>query len=387
MKSKRKIGIVTTSRADFGSSKPLIELLNEQPDVSVQVYVGGMHLLSSMGNTVGEIESNHFQIHKRVDFLGGATDDALSMGMCSGLAISEFSKAFAEGKPDLLVLVGDRYELLAIASAALFQKIPIAHLSGGEITGGAIDDLVRHALTKLSHLHFPTTECHGERIKQMGEESWRVLPFGEPALDRLSEPLRYDKGDLEKFLGIQLDTPIVVVTFHPETLRGKGAWEVEALICAMREVPATYVITAPNIDEGYTEILEKFKSFSSENDRSVFIESLGQERYYSLLSIADAMLGNSSSGIWESASFELPVVNVGGRQKGRLRAANVVDVDLDADAISESLKTALNPSTKECLKGLVNPYSDGQAAQRIVERLCNVTIDETLLCKKFVDAV
>ncbi|MCL4168805.1 UNVERIFIED_CONTAM: hypothetical protein GTU68_001560, partial [Idotea baltica] len=320
----RKIGLVTVGRSDYGTCRRLLKALGESEKCEVWLYVAGAHFSELSGNTVLEIEADGFEIRERVVMVP-VSDRPGAIADSVGVGTRCFAGLFEKEVPDLLVVVGDRTELLAVVTAALPFRIPVAHLSGGEISEGATDDMVRHAVTKMSHLHFPTNAQHGARICQLGEESWRVHSVGDPALDRLSEPPGMNREQLEESLGIKLVAPVVVVTHHPLTQGEESCDEVDELIAAMASIDATWVITFPNADRGAQGIIDRFRTFAAENQQAVFLPSLGQERYYSLLGEADGMLGNSSSGIWESASFELPVVNVGDRQKGRMRERNVLD--------------------------------------------------------------
>lgn len=380
----RKIGLVTVGRSDYGTCRRLLKALAESQKCETWLYVAGAHFSELSGNTVSEIEADGFEIRERVKMVP-MSDRPGAIGNSVGVGTQCFANLFEKEVPDILVVVGDRTELLAVVTAALPFRIPVAHLSGGEISEGATDDMVRHAVTKMSHIHFPTNEQHGVRICQLGEESSRVYSVGDPALDRLSEPPGMDRGQLEESLGMKLISPVVVVTHHPLTQGEESHDEVDELIAAMASIEATWVITFPNADRGAQGIIDRFSAFTAGSQRAVFLPSLGQERYYSLLGEADGMLGNSSSGIWESASFELPVVNVGDRQKGRMRERNVLDSVPERGEIEDQLKVALGPKFRAGLKGLKNPYGDGNAAKQIVEVLEEITIDEALLRKPFVD--
>lgn len=380
----RKIGLVTVGRSDYGTCRRLLKALKESEQCEAWLYVAGAHFSELTGNTVSEIEADGFKIRERVEMVP-QSDRPGAIGVSVGVGTRCFADLFEKEVPDILVVVGDRTELLAVVTAALPFRIPVAHLSGGEISEGATDDMVRHAVTKMSHLHFPTNEQHGERICQLGEEASRVYAVGDPALDRLSEPAAMDRKQLEESLGMKLIQPVVVVTHHPLTQGEESHDEVEELISAMSAIEATWIITFPNADRGAQGIIDRLHEFTAKNERAVFLPSLGQERYYSLLGEADGMLGNSSSGIWESASFELPVVNVGDRQKGRMRECNVLDTVPERLEIELQLKRALAPEFREGLKGLKNPYGDGKSAKRIVETLERVALDQALLRKTFVD--
>lgn len=382
----RKVGIVTVGRSDYGTCRCFLRALVQSESCEAWLYVAGAHLSEISGNTVSEIEADGFKIRERVEMVA-ASDRPGAIAASVGVGTQRFAELFEKEVPDLLMIVGDRSELLSVVTAALPFRIPVAHLSGGEISEGATDDMVRHSLTKMSHLHFPTNKEHAKRICQLGEESSRVFPVGDPALDRLRQPSGMLRGEIEESLGIKLQEPVVVVTHHPVTQGEESEAEVGELIAAMSAIEATWIITFPNADRGSQGIIDRLGEFVETNGRAIFVPSLGQERYYSLLGEADAMLGNSSSGIWESASFELPVVNVGDRQKGRMRAVNVLDSEPLCGEIERQLRKALDPSFRAKLEGLKNPYGEGDASERIVQVLEEVIIDESLLRKSFVDMV
>ena len=381
----RKIGVFTSARSEYGSFRGLIAAILDHPTLDLCLLVSGSHLLSEDGATIDEIRSDGFPIAAEIEmFDGDRTRQGFSKAL--GRELIGISSVLAEEKPDILLVNGDRAELLPLATAALALGIPMAHIAGGEITEGAIDDSVRHAITKLSHLHFPTNELHAKRIMQLGEEPWRVTVTGEPALDSLDELPRVSVSELEDFLGLPLKDPVVIVTYHPETLGDTGESHVEALIEVMRRIQATFVITYPNADPDSDVIRQKFQEFCEGDKAAVMVASLGQVRYYSMMSIAAAMLGNSSSGLWEAPSFELPVVNVGGRQDGRMRANNVIDApDGVVLAIEEAVTKALSGAFKEGLKGMKNPYGSGGATDEILEVLASTQMGNRLIRKKFID--
>jgi UDP-hydrolysing UDP-N-acetyl-D-glucosamine 2-epimerase len=377
-----KIGAATTSRADYGSLLPVLRCIQSDPELSLVLLVGGSHF--APGNTVQAIEADAFPIAARIESQL-ASDAPRDVALSAGQGLMDFAEALAEHQPDILLISGDRYEMLAVAAAATALRVPLAHISGGEVTEGALDDGIRHALTKLSHLHFVANEDSAQRVQQMGEESWRVHVTGDPGLDFLRDISLLSREELAQDLGIPLHSPLVSVTFHPATISPTPLEEqITALLDALADFDGTLVISAPNTDTGSAIIRQKWAVFCGQHPYALMVHSLGQRRYYSLLSHADAMIGNSSSGIWEAPSFRLPVVNVGERQGGRLRAANVLDVGYDPAAIRATLQTALTPSFQASLAALVNPYGDGMAAPRIVNHLKSAAYPE-LLFKKFVD--
>lgn len=377
--------MATFTRSDYSSCMPVMRAIEADPDLQLHVLVGGMHLSPEFGNTVKEIEADGFAIQDRIEMLQSA-DTAQAIAEAIGLGTMGLASSFTRLKPDILVIVGDRFELMAAAAAAVSFGLPLAHISGGDVTEGALDNQVRHAITKLSHLHFVSMEEHAIRLRQMGEENWRVFVTGDPALDSLREMRLLSREELGTALGMELDPPVVVVTYHPTTLGTVSPEEeVDCLLDVLAPLEATFVLTYPNADPGNRVIIESITQFASSRPRAKCYNSVGQLQYYSLLSHADLMVGNSSSGIWEAPSFRLPAVNVGDRQRGRLRAGNVIDTQVDAQSIAAAVDRALTVDFRASLSGIVNPYGDGHAAERICGVLKEVAIDSRLLQKSFVD--
>lgn len=378
----RTIGVATFARAEYSSCRPLLQVLRERADVRLQLWVGGMHLDPRFGETWREIERDGFAIHERIA-MPMEDDSPESVTMALGHGIMGFARGLARSRPDILVLVADRTELLAAASAALIFNVPVAHISGGDVTEGAIDDQVRNAVSRMSHLHFVAMEEHAARLIRTGEEAWRVHVTGDPALDALRAITLLGRTELEGELGLPLVPPVMVLTHHPATLGSESAaTEIGEVIAAVEPMPGTLIITYPNADAGHGAIVERLRDLARRRPQTALIASLGQERYYSLLALADVMLGNSSSGIWEAPSFQLPVVNIGDRQRGRRRAGNVIDVPAERQAVAAALAQALRSGFRRGLAGLTNPYGDGQAASRIAARLLDLPLDATLLRKR-----
>lgn len=380
----RRIGVVTVARSDYGIYRPVLRRLAERDDVELELFVGGMHLVERFGSTVSEIERDGFPIAERLDFL--VPDDSPGgIAESMGRGVIAFGQAFSRRRPDLLFVLGDRFEMLAAGMAALPLALPLAHVHGGESTEGAIDEAARHALTKLSHLHFASTEAYARRIVQLGEEPWRVTVSGAPALDELNGFTPLVDEELER-LGVRVRGPTLLVTYHPVTLRPErvGA-EIEALLGAVIDSGLDAVLTYPNADTRHRDVIRAIEGFAASSERYSVVQSLGSRAYFTLMERAAAMVGNSSSGIIEAASFRLPVVDVGRRQQGRIRAANVVHVEPDRAAIVAGIERAISPEFRRELDGLSNPYGDGHASERIVERVVTVPLDERLLVKRFHD--
>lgn len=381
----RAIAVVTVARSDFGIYAPILRALVADEVLTPRLIVGGTHMLESHGRTIDEITAAGLDIGARVD--GAAISDSPTGVVHSmGAHLAGFADAYSTLAPDLVLVLGDRYEMHAAALAALPFNLPVAHVHGGEITEGAFDDALRHSITKLSHLHFVAMPEHGRRVRQMGEEAWRVTVTGAPALDGLADFAPISDEELEDRIGLPLDEPPIVVTFHPVTLEWNAAEaQVRALLDAIDKSGRPAVFTAPNADTGRDSVAAAIEAFADASPRASMVRSLGSRAYFSLLRRAVAMVGNSSSGLIEAPSFQLPVVNVGTRQDGRTRAANVIDCPADAGAIAEALDRACSPAFRQSLHGLSNPYGDGHAAERIVRVMHDVELGDRLIRKRFVD--
>ena len=382
----RQVAVVTGSRADYGLYTPILRHVRDERSIAVFLLVTGAHLSKEFGFTVQEIEADGFEIAERIDMeVGLDTPEAIARS--TGLAVRGFAAAFARRRPDVLLLLGDRLEMLAAAVASLPFNIPVAHIHGGEATEGAIDDAVRHALTKMSHLHFVALDAYGDRIVQMGESPWRVTVSGAPGLDHLDGFTPLSRADLERQHGIHIADTTLVVTYHPVTREyGDTASHMTELLAALREVAAPVVFTFPNADTSSRVVIDAVRRYVTDERVAQLAVSLGTRGYLSLMTHAAAMVGNSSSGIIEAASFRLPVVNVGTRQQGRVRGKNVIDVGYSRVEIAGAIRTALTEEFRASLSDLVNPYGDGHAAERIVERLKSVPLGDALLRKRFHDA-
>jgi UDP-N-acetylglucosamine 2-epimerase (non-hydrolysing) len=381
----RTIGVVTVARSDYGHLFPLLDELHRAPDVALRLYVAGAHLSDRFGQTVRLIEADGWPIAARIDTLEPG-DDAVAIARGAGRAVGGFAAALGQAPPDLLLVLGDRLEMLAAAVAALPLTVPVAHVHGGESTEGAIDEQARHAITKLAHLHFPAAEPFAARLRQMGEEPWRVHCCGAPGLDRLRMLRPLPREALAARLGVPLSRPTLLVTLHPATLGGRGASdEAAALTAALEHVDATIVATYPGADAAYGPVVQALERFAARRSNARLLPSLGDDVYVSLLREVDLMVGNSSSGIIEAPSFGLPVVNIGDRQRGRLRAQNVIDVVAEARAILAGIRRGLAPEFRAGLHGRANPYGDGHAAERIARVLRQTELGLRLLQKRFVD--
>ena len=378
----RTIAVVSVARSDWGHLGPILAGLRAAPDVRLLLFAGGMHLADAFGRSVELIEAEGWRIAERIELLEPSdTPEAIATSI--GRGVAGFGRAYARHRPDLLVVLGDRFEMLSAATAALPFVLPVAHVHGGEVTEGAIDNQIRHAITKCAHLHFVSAEPHARRVAAMGEESWRVHNVGAPGLDRIRTTKLLSRAELAGRLDLAAGDRWLIVTYHPATLEYEETGRhTDELLAALEKLDATFVVTYPNADTAGRTVIARLQEFAGRHARVRLVQNLGDDVYLSLLRHADAMIGNSSSGLIEAPSFELPVVNVGARQAGRLRAANVVDVGPERDEILAGLEAALAPAFREGLRGMTNPYGDGHAAERIVRVLRTVELGPTLTRKR-----
>ncbi len=378
---KRKIAVVTTSRADYSHLYWPLHDLSRHPDVDLKLIAMGPHLSPEFGHTVRDIERDGLQIAARIECLLSSDTD-VGMAKTIGVATLSLADCLGQMRPDLLLLIADRYEMLAPASVALALRIPIAHIEGGEISEGAIDDAVRHALTKMSHVHFTSTFQARDRVIAMGEEEWRVHRAGAPSIDHLRRNTLLTRDQLQQQLRIDLGQPSVIVAYHPVTIVRNTTQEADALFASLLEFPGQVLFCYPNADAGSRELIERTEQFLAQRpDARVFV-NLGAVTYWSLLRHVDVMVGNSSSGIMETPSFALPTVNVGMRQQGRERARNILDAAPTRTDILAKLEIARSEPFRRSLEGMSNPYGDGDASEKIVSVLTSVALGEELLVKK-----
>ena len=374
----RRIAVVTTSRADYSHLYWPLRELAAHPGVELGVFVLGPHLSPEFGNTIAEIERDGFPIKARIECLLSSDTDT-GMAKTIGIAILGLADALTAWRPDLLLLIADRYEMLAPASVALALRIPIAHIEGGEVSQGAIDDHVRNALTKLAHIHFTSTQTARRRVIAMGEEPWRVHHAGAPSLDHMRRSALLDSAALEARLGLALTPPTLVAAWHPVTILRDTNAEADAFFAALAQTPGQLIFVYPNADAGSHALIERTRALAASRSSTHIYVNLDAIAYWSLLAQADALLGNSSSGIMEAASFALPVVNVGMRQQGRERAPNILDAPAETEAIRTTIRHALSPQFRASLRGMANPYGNGTAAETITRVLTSVPLGNLLI--------
>ena len=375
---RRRIGVVTTSRADYSHLYWPLRELASNPEIELGIFALGPHLAPQFGNTIQEIERDGFPIRSRIECLLSSDTDT-GMAKTIGVAVLCLADALTAWRPDILLLIADRYEMLAPAAVALALRVPMAHIEGGEVSQGAIDDAVRNALTKLAHIHFTSTETARLRVIAMGEEPWRVHRAGAPSLDHLRRSALLNRSALESRLGLSLSPPTVIAAWHPVTILRDTNAEADAFFGAIEEPPAQIIFVYPNADAGGQALIQRTRVLAEARTGIHIFVNLDAVTYWSLLGQAAALIGNSSSGIMEAASFALPVVNVGIRQQGRERARNVIDAPADAAAIRAALNRTLSPAFRESLAGMTNPYGDGTAAQTIARVLASVSLEGLLV--------
>lgn len=380
--NNRRICVVTGSRAEYGLLYWVLQDLREAPDIDLQLLVTGTHLSPSFGMTVQEIERDGFAIDERVEMLV-ASDTAGGVATSMALGLIGFSSALQRLQPDLVLVLGDRFEILAMAQACLVHRIPLAHIAGGDTTEGAFDESMRHAITKMAHVHLVTNELAARRVRQLGEDPAHIHVVGSPGLDHLRRRPLLDRAALEASLGARLGARNLLVTFHPATLDpSDGLAQFDELLAALEaQAPDTTIwITEPNADTGGRSLTERLRAWAQQHPDCVRAHaSLGSLRYLSLMAQVDAVVGNSSSGLYEAPSFEVPTVNIGDRQRGRLAAASVLHCAPERGAIESAIAQAL---ALDC-RGVVNPYGDGHSAPRIVACLRALASPQHLLQKHF----
>jgi GDP/UDP-N,N'-diacetylbacillosamine 2-epimerase (hydrolysing) len=377
---KTKICIITGSRAEYGLLYPLMKSIQEDEAFILQILVTGMHLSPEFGLTYKEIENDGFQIHEKVEMLLSSDTDA-GITKSTGLGMIGFADTFNRLKPDLVILLGDRFETFAATTAAYFAKIPIAHLHGGEVTEGATDEGLRHAITKMAYWHFTSTEEYRKRVIQLGENPERVFNVGAIGIDNIRQIKPIDKKLLSEDLKFDLDSPFLLITYHPVTLENNSAeHQFSELLKALSFFPSLrFIFTKPNADANGRIIIKLIDDFVKNNaNNSAGFVSLGQKRYLSLMQYTQAVVGNSSSGLIEAPSFYVPTVNIGDRQKGRIRAESVIDARPDSDSLVEALNIVLSDPFVTSCKKIDNPYGNGHTTQQIMRVLKEKQIPENL---------
>ena len=383
--SFRKICIVTGSRAEYGLLYWLIKAVYDDSDLELQLIVTGMHLSPEFGSTYRDIEKD-FKINKKIDMYL-SSDKSIDISKSMGLAQASFAKAYEELNPDIVVVLGDRYEIFSAACAAMIARIPIAHIHGGEATEGLIDEAIRHSISKMSHLHFTAAEEYLKRVIQLGEQPSRVFNVGGLGIENIKKLRLLSREEFEKSINFKLNTKNILVTFHPVTLeRQSSKKQFQEIIYTIDELQDTNIIFSKTNSDIDGKIINKMiEEYTSKNSKkSISIASLGQLNYLSALKHVDFIIGNSSSGLLEAPSFKIGTINIGDRQKGRLQADSIINCLPEKVSIRESIKKIYSSNFKEILKNVKNPYGDECASKKIIEVLKNTPLNE-ILKKSFFD--
>ena len=383
MSMKRNICVITGGRMDYGHLFLLLKEINSSDNLDLFIITTGMHLSPEFGLTYKKIISDGFKIYKNIECLL-SSDTSVGVAKSVGLATIGFADALSELNPHIVLLLGDRFELLAAAQASLFLKIPIAHISGGDTTEGAYDESIRHSITKMAHLHFVTNKDSFSRVRQMGEDPNKIFNVGSPSIDLIKSTVYLNRHELEERLSIKFRKYNFLITYHPATLEIENSlMEISNLLDALKTYGDQYcfIFTKSNADDGGRKINELITNHVSENKNNYLFDSLGQQIYYSLIRLSNGVIGNSSSGITEVPTFGKATINIGNRQKGRLAASSVINIESKKEQITTAIKDIImNDFSKT-----VSPYGKGNTSKKIVEILENIKIDKNNLQKKFFD--
>lgn len=386
MTEKRKICVITGTRAEYGLLSLLMKEIDLKDELALQIVATGMHLSPEFGLTYQEIERDGFVIDRKVEMLL-SSDTSVGITKSMGLALIGFADVYAQLQPDLIVVLGDRFEIYCAVSAAMVNRIPVAHLHGGETSQGVIDESIRHSITKMSHLHFTATETYRRRVIQLGEEPDRVFNVGAIGIDTIKKVNLLDRDSFEKSIDFKLGEKNLIITFHPVTLENKSAeYQFAELLQACDDLHDTHLIfTLPNADTDGRILIKMIDDYTANrNERCRAFTSLGQIRYLSALQFMDGVVGNSSSGLIEAPSFKIGTINIGDRQKGRIKAPSVIDCEPNAASIKQAIDRLYSQNFQDSLPSTQNPYEGGNTTEKIVEILRDYSL-ESILKKKFYD--
>lgn len=380
----RKIAVVTGTRAEYGLLRNIIKKIDESSILQLQLIVTGAHLSEKYGATVSEILKDGFTICKEIPILC-ENNEKNTMVEESGKLMIELSTFLSINRPDILLVLGDRYEILAAVTTAMLLGIPVAHISGGEITEGAIDDQIRHAITKMSQIHFPGTQVYADNIAKMGEELFRIHMVGDPGIENIRLMKLLDKAELSKALEVPIEDGLLLVTYHPVTMEvDKVREQIDSLIEALTHFDKQIIFTYPNTDNGGNIIIEQIEKFSKENENVFICKNMGSLRYLSAMNLCGAVIGNSSSAIVEAPYLKKPVVNIGNRQKGRLMSDCIINSNNSIVEIEKAIKRALSAEFSVVANNCESLYGDGNTSEEIVKVLENIVLDKKLITKKLV---
>ena len=380
----KNIAVITGTRAEYGLLKNIMYAIDKQEELKLQLIVTGTHLSQKYGMTINDIKEDGFKIDAICPILldyTGKDKNAREMS----IAINEFSVTFSRLKPDIVLILGDRYETFAAATTAMTMNIPIAHIAGGEITEGAMDEQIRHAITKMSHIHFAGAEIYAENIRNMGEESWRVYNVGDSGIENIKLTKLMSKSEIEADLGIEIDQDTILATYHPVTLEVQQVEEqMKNVLEAISKVNKTVIFTYPNADNGGEKIIALLNEFKKSNPNVHLFKNLGSQRYLSVMKQCGLVLGNSSSALIEAPFLKIPVVNIGNRQKGRLMADNIIQADYSVESIYNSIQKAMSNEFREKVKYTKSLYGEGNTSKEIVKVLKEININDRLMKKKLI---
>lgn len=381
----RKICVITGTRAEYGLLRWVMQGIKDDPELTLQIIATGMHLSSEFGLTYQAIEQDGFQIDRKVEMLT-SSDTSVGIAKSMGLGMIGFADALAQLQPDIIVVLGDRFEIFAAVSAALVARIPVAHLHGGETTEGAFDEALRHSITKMSHLHFVAAEVYRQRVIQLGEQPERVFLVGGLGIDNINRLSLLNKAELEQSLDFKLGTKNLLITFHPVTLEtATAADQMQMLLLALEELKDTQLIfTLPNADTDGRTLIKMVEQFVAKHTNAHAYTSLGQLRYLSCIAHVDGVIGNSSSGLIEIPSFKKGTINIGDRQRGRLQADSIINCEPTLVSIRAALGQLYSIEFQAKLCHVINPYGEGGASIKIIDTLKHYKINE-ILKKKFHD--
>lgn len=383
----KRICVITGTRAEYGLLKPLIMKMIDDKEIDLKLVVTGMHMSTEFGLTYKLIEEDGIVIDEKIEILL-SSDSHVATSKAMGLAIISFSEYINRTKPDMVIVLGDRYEILAASISAMVANVPIAHIHGGEITEGAQDDVFRHCITKLSYLHFTSTESYRKRVMQLGEEPHRVFNVGAIGIENIKELKLLSKEEIEKSINFTLNKKFALVTFHPVTLeQGLAEIQITELLGALEEFDdMKFIITKANSDNEGRKINRKIDEFISKNpEKYIGFVSMGQLKYLSAMKYCSMVIGNSSSGIIEAPSFNIPTINIGDRQKGRLQAKTVINCDPIKSDIIKAIKRGLSKEFKDKISKIENPYGDGDTSNKILYEIKKALSKEIELKKTFYD--
>ena len=377
---KIKIGVFSATRAEYGLLSNVMEQINLRKNLELQTYISGTHLSKDFGETYKEIEADGIKIDATIK-MSLSTETPYQMSISMSECLKNMTKKLNILKPDLLIILGDRYESFMASQAALISKIPIAHIHGGEVTEGAMDESFRHAISKMSHFHFVASKDFKKRVTQLGENPENIWVTGALGMENISKLKLVKKDHLEKLLAIELKKPIFLMTYHPVTLENDDSVELKNLLSALSAARGTLIITGTNVDPGSKEIKQIYNEFLSASHKDLkthFFTNLGSTNYLSLMSISDAVIGNSSSGVIEAPAIGVPSLDIGNRQKGRPRGPSVIHSDYKIENIKRQLKKVLSDEQKIIASKLESPYIGGNVAQNIVDVIANLTLQKNL---------